>query len=82
LVSTMRTRVTTDGATPANQDVERLMTAHEVAAVLQVARGWVYAATRRNEIPHVRLGRYVRYRRSAIEERMATIEQGRPGSAR
>jgi excisionase family DNA binding protein len=58
------------------------MTAHEVAAVLQVTRGWVYAATRRNEIPHVRLGRYVRYRRSAIEAWTATIEQSPPGRAR
>jgi excisionase family DNA binding protein len=78
----MRTIVTTDGAAPTNQDAERLMTADEVAAVLQVARGWVYAATRRNEIPHVRLGRYVRYRPSAIEAWMATIEQSPPARAR
>lgn len=78
----MRTTVTTDGAAPTNHDAERLMTAHEVAAVLQVARGWVYAATRRNEIPHVGLGRYVRYRRSAIEAWVAAIERNSPGRAR
>lgn len=30
-----------------------------------VTRAWVYAETRRNVIPHLRLGRYVRYRRAA-----------------
>lgn len=58
------------------------MTASEVAALLRVAPGWIYAATRRNAIPHVRLGRYVRYRRSAIEAWMANIEQSPPGNAR
>jgi len=39
----------------------------------------VYAETRRNALPRLRLGRYVRYRRSAIEAWMRTIERG-PGS--
>ena len=53
-----------------------LMTAQEVALLLRVTPGWIYAATRRNSLPHVRLGRYVRYRRSAIEAWMASVEQG------
>lgn len=44
-----------------------LLTADEVAALLQVSCAWVYAETRKRRIPHLRLGRYVRYRRSAIE---------------
>jgi excisionase family DNA binding protein len=67
---------------PTAKPSDALMTAREVAAVLRVAPGWIYAATRRNAIPHVRLGRYVRYRRSAIEAWMANIEQGPPGNAR
>jgi excisionase family DNA binding protein len=45
----------------------RLLTADEVAAYLQVKRSWVYAETRANRIPHVRLGRYVRYQVDAVE---------------
>lgn len=45
---------------------EPLLTADEVAEVLRVTRAWVYAETRAGRMPHVRLGRYVRYRRSAI----------------
>lgn len=44
-----------------------LLTADEVADYLQVKRSWVYAQTRANRIPHVRLGRYVRYRQDAVE---------------
>jgi len=69
-------------AVPARRPTEEVMTAREVAVLLRVTPGWIYAATRRNEIPHVRLGRYVRYRRSAIEVWMATIEQRSPGGAR
>jgi hypothetical protein len=39
----------------------------------------VYAETRRDAIPHLRLGRYVRYRRGAIEAWMRTVERG-PGA--
>jgi excisionase family DNA binding protein len=45
-----------------------LITAQEVAALLGVPASWVYAATRDGRIPTVRLGRYYRYRREAIED--------------
>ena len=45
----------------------QLLTADEVAAYLKVKRSWVYAETRANRIPHVRLGRYVRYQGEAVE---------------
>jgi excisionase family DNA binding protein len=51
-----------------------LLTAEEVAAVLRVTPAWVYAETRRHRIPHLRLGRYVRYRREALEEWMRQVE--------
>lgn len=53
-----------------------LLTAEEVAQLMQVTRSWVYAETRRNAMPHLRLGRYVRYRRSTIEAWMVSIERG------
>jgi excisionase family DNA binding protein len=61
-------------------DDDKLLTADEVADLMRVTRAWVYAETRRNTIPHLRLGRYVRYRRSAIEEWMRAVERG-PGAA-
>ena len=51
-----------------------LLTAGEVAALLRMTSAWVYAETRRNRIPHLRLGRYVRYRRSAIVAWMGEVE--------
>jgi hypothetical protein len=34
--------------------------------MLRVTPAWVYAETRQHRIPHIRLGRYVRYRSEAI----------------
>lgn len=56
--------------------VDPLLTADEVAAFMRVTRSWVYAETRRNALPHLRLGRYVRYRRSAIEQWLEGAERG------
>ena len=49
-----------------------LLTAGEVALLLRVTTAWVYTQTRARKIPHVSLGRYVRYRRSAV---LAWIEE-------
>jgi excisionase family DNA binding protein len=68
------------GAGAATTDDDKLLTAGEVADLIRVTRAWVYAETRRNAIPHLRLGRYVRYRRSAIEAWMQAVERG-PGAA-
>jgi excisionase family DNA binding protein len=57
---------------------DQLLTADDVADLMQVTRAWVYAETRRNALPHLRLGRYVRYRRAAIEGWMLAVERG-PG---
>src|ERR1700730_12421914 len=52
-----------------------LLTADEVAALLQVTKAGVYAQTRAKRIPHVPLGRYVRYRRSAVLQWIAELER-------
>ena len=44
-----------------------LLTADEVAIRLGVSREWVWAQARAGRIPHVRLGRYRRFREEAIE---------------
>ncbi|HEY1740476.1 MAG TPA: helix-turn-helix domain-containing protein, partial [Acidimicrobiia bacterium] len=51
-----------------------VLTADEVASLLRMTTGWVYEQTRRNRIPHMRLGRYFRYRREAIEAWMGGLE--------
>lgn len=55
--------------------VDPLLTAGEVAALLRVTKAWVYAETRARRIPHVPLGRYVRYRRSAVLHWISALEQ-------
>lgn len=42
-----------------------LLDASEVAQILRVPRSWVYSHLK--ELPVIRLGRYVRFRRSEIE---------------
>ena len=49
--------------------------ADEVAELLQVTKAWVYAETRAKRIPHVPLGRYVRYRRSAVLQWITALER-------
>jgi len=58
----------------------RLMTAEEVADWLQVRVGWVYAESRAGRMPHVRLGRYCRYRQTAIVEWLARLERASEGA--
>ena len=57
---------------------EPLLTAAEVAALLSVRESWVREATRDGRLPHLRLGRYRRYRQSDIERWLeAQAEPGR-----
>lgn len=51
-----------------------LLTAEEVAGMIGMTTDWVYAETRAGRIPHVRLGRYRRYRRESIEEWLSALE--------
>lgn len=55
---------------------DELLTADDVAAMLRVTKAWVYAETRRGALPHIRLGRYVRYRRAAVLAWIEAIERG------
>jgi excisionase family DNA binding protein len=45
---------------------DRLLNAGEVAELLGVPERWVRDHTRSGLIPHVKLGRYTRYRRAAV----------------
>jgi len=41
---------------------ERLLNVAQIASFLQVPQSWVYGKVASGEIPHVRVGRYVRFR--------------------
>ena len=45
-----------------------LLDAEQAGALLGVPRSWVLAEARADRIPHVRLGRYVRFDERALEE--------------
>lgn len=55
---------------------DRLLTASDVAALLNVPVRWVRERTRAGDIPCVRLGRYVRYRRDSVVQWVEETEQG------
>ncbi len=48
--------------------MERLLLAEEVAQMLSVSKDRVYSLTRQNLIPHVRIGRQLRFSYRAIED--------------
>jgi excisionase family DNA binding protein len=57
----------------------RLLTAEELAELLGMKTEWVWAQARAGQIPHVRLGRYRRFRESAVVEWLRELEAGGPG---
>ena len=60
--------------------MDRLLTADEIADRLGVTTQWVWAQARAGQIPHVRLGRYRRFRESAIEAWVSSLEQESTGT--
>ncbi|MDQ6606061.1 MAG: helix-turn-helix domain-containing protein [Actinomycetota bacterium] len=59
--------------------MDRLLTADEIAERLGMKTEWVWAQARAGRIPHVRLGRYRRFRESAVEEWLRELETGGTG---
>ncbi len=56
--------------------MDKLLTADELAERLGMKTEWVWAQARAGRIPHVRLGRYRRFRESAVEEWLRELETG------
>ena len=50
------------------------MTAQDVAEILSIPLSWVYRASREGQLPTVKVGRYRRFRRQAIEAWIAEQE--------
>ena len=55
---------------------DKLLTAGQVAELLAVPESWVREATRAERIPYLKLGRYRRYQRAAIEAWLNQQQQG------
>lgn len=49
-------------------EIEELLTVEEVAPLLKVRPEWLYGACKRGRFPHVKVGRYVRFRKADVEE--------------
>jgi excisionase family DNA binding protein len=56
--------------------MDRLLSAEEVAERLGMRTDWVWAQARAGRIPHVRLGRYRRFREAAVEAWLRDLETG------
>ena len=52
----------------------RLLTADDVAAIVGMTKDWIYAEVRAGRIPHVKLGRYDRFREESIAAWIEGIE--------
>ena len=60
--------------------MSKLLEAEDVAAMLGMSKDWIYNEVRADRIPHVKLGRYVRFRPEAIEDWIRECERGKIAS--
>ena len=58
---------------------DRLLSAPEVAERLQLTTDFIYALARRDEIPHLRFGRTLRFRSEAIDRWLEEQETKKKG---
>jgi excisionase family DNA binding protein len=56
-----------DGSLPSTALVEPLLDADAVARLLSVKPSWIYEAVRSRRIPHVKIGRHIRFIRSDLD---------------
>ena len=66
-------------STQAIRYMDRLLTADELAERLGMKTEWVWSQARAGRIPHVRLGRYRRFRESAVDAWSQDLETGGSG---
>jgi excisionase family DNA binding protein len=63
-------------ASPKVEAPSRLLEVADVADYLGMRTDWVYREVRAGRLPHIRLGRAVRFRRESIEAWIETRERG------
>lgn len=57
---------------------EKLLTVRELAVFLSVPASWIYERTRQrgvNRLPHLKIGKYVRFRLSDVEAYLETLRR-------
>jgi len=73
--------LTPEGSAPTDELAE-LLTLDEVVTWLRVPRSWVYERTRKGQIPHVKLGKYLRFSRQALAEWLGAQSRVGPSDLR
>lgn len=68
-------------ALPTNES-ERLWTVQETAKYLHVSTSWVYRATERGEVPHLKLGGLLRYQPDQVRAYAASLASTAAGGAK
>lgn len=58
------------------ESVSRLLEADDIASYLGMRTDWVYREVRAGRLPHIRLGRAVRFRQESIDAWLASREHG------
>lgn len=55
---------------------EKLLGIDELSQFLGVPKSWIYERTRKGEIPHIKLGRYLRFNTQEIREWLKKYQKG------
>ncbi len=58
------------------ESASRLLEVEDVANILGMRTDWAYREVRAGRLPHIRLGRAVRFRRESIEAWIQSRERG------
>lgn len=56
---------------PGTREALSLLTVKQVADLLQVSADWVFDQVKEDKIPHVRMGRNIRFRPLALQQWLA-----------
>ena len=65
-------------------DIDELLTVDDLARLLKVNRSWVYEHVRnrgrpdRDRLPHIKIGKYIRFEMKTVREYLHRKSQGRP----
>ena len=61
---------------PAIEDkkLDRLLTVEEIASILNVKQSHIYTLTSQKRIPHIKMGKQLRFRESAINKWLKDME--------
>jgi excisionase family DNA binding protein len=54
------------------EEKDALLDVHQLAEYLNVSKSWIYDQIRSNELPHSKLGKYLRFRRRDIDKWIET----------